>query len=74
MQISRPSFLLLRFGLFSVLTQLSLMFVYIDHSAEALPRLLLAHRFALWLEYPLTSVALLLIGAYFIDWIQKNEV
>ena len=74
MHISRSSFLLLRHGLFSVLAQLSLIFVYIDSLSATLPPSLLSHRFAPWLEYPLTTIALLLGGAYFIEWIQKNEV
>lgn len=74
MQISRPSFLLLRHGLFSVLVQLSLMLVYIDFFVGTLPPSLLAYRFAPWLEYPLTTIALLFGGAYWIERIQKNEV
>jgi len=74
MQISRFSLLLLRHGLFAVLVQISLMLVYIDFSATTFPPDLLSHHFAPWLEYPLTAIALLLGGAYFIEWIQKNEV
>jgi|GEM_PF-6769995 len=74
MHISRPSLLLLRYGLFAVLAQLSLMLVYIDTLAVTLPPDLLSYYFAPWLEYPLTTIAILLGGAYFIDWIQKNEV
>ena len=74
MQISRPSFLLLRYGLFSVLAQLALIFVYIDFFSATFPPSLLAYRFLPWIEYPLTTIALLVIGAYWIEWIQKNEV
>ena len=74
MQISRSSRLLLRYGLFAVLSQLSLMLVYIDVASATFPPSLLSYRFAPWLEYPLTTIALLLGGAYLIEWIQKNEV
>lgn len=74
MQISRFSLLFMRYGFFAVLAQLSLMLVYIDCASVTLPPDLLFHHFAPWLEYPLTAIALLLGGAYFIEWIQKNEV
>ena len=74
MQFSRPSFFLLRHGLFAVLSQLSLMLVYVDFSSATLPPDLLFYHFAPWLEYPLTAIALLFCGAYLIEYIQKNEV
>ena len=73
MQISRPAYLLLLHGLFAVICQMAFLYLYINLQAELLPRALLSHLFAPWLEYPLCSLALLFGGAYLLEWVQKNE-
>lgn len=73
MQISRPSLLLLSYGLFAVLAELLFILLYIDLQSAILPPSLIAHLCAPWLEYPLCSLALLTGGAYLIEYIQKNE-
>ena len=73
MQISRPTYLLLHYGLFAVLSQLFFFLLYIDFQSALLPRALLSHFCAPWLEYPLCSLALLATGAYLLERVQKNE-
>ncbi|MBO5938220.1 MAG: hypothetical protein J6Q82_01815 [Clostridia bacterium] len=73
MQISRPARLLLFYGMFAVLSELCFILLYVEIQSHLLPPALLRHFYLPWLEYPLCALSLIFGGAYFLDYIQKNE-
>ncbi len=73
MQISRHTRLLLFYGIFAVLTQLTFILLHIEIQSANLSPALLSHYYAPWLEYPLCSLSLVFGGSYLFEWIEKNE-
>ncbi len=62
--LSRPSFLLLAYGLFAVLCQLAMILLHTQIHSEAVLSPLLALRFAPMLEHSLMSLVILAVGTY----------
>lgn len=73
MQISRSARLLLHYGLFAVLANLCFILLYVESQSLLYPTGLLRYYYAPWLEYPLCALSLVFVGAYLLDWIEKNE-
>lgn len=65
--LSRPSFLWLCYGLYTVLCQLSLILLHTLTYAENVSGALLAPRFAPMVEHSLMSLAILAVGTYLIE-------
>ena len=63
------AFSLLKYGLFAVLCQLSILFIWIESMSSSLSGDILYHRYASYLEYPLASILLLLGGSLFITYV-----
>ncbi len=61
----------LTYGLFAIICNLtSILFLAISDGA---PPYILAHRFAPMIEYPIMTVAILVVGALLFDYIEKEN-
>ncbi len=65
--MNKISFLFLTYGLFAVLCQVSLFFAWIEFQSHLLSTDILAHRYAVFLEYPLMSILLLFGGVLLME-------
>ena len=65
--LSRQSHALLRYGLFAVLCQLSLILLHTRIYAERVDGALLSLRFTPFLEHALMSLVILFVGVYLIE-------
>ena len=71
MQKRRISRLLLSFGTYAVLCQITFIFLYVRTAPDSLSPDVLRHTVLPWLEYPLTALVLVLGGALLLDWVQQ---
>ncbi len=70
--MKKPAFLLLSYGLFAVLCQsVFLLFLCLNEPSNISADVLM-HRYLPLLEYPLTSLCLLLGGGILIQYIEKH--
>ena len=67
LRLSEQSRLLLFYGLFAILCQLSLIFLHTRIYAECVVGALLSIRFAPMLEYTMMSLVILFVGVYLIE-------
>ncbi len=69
--VSRPSYLLLLFGTYAVLCQLTFILLSVRTAPETVSLDVLRHRVIPWLEYPLMSLTLIFGGGALLEWVQK---
>ena len=65
----RPALLLLHFGTYAVLCQLTGILLLVCLSPDTVSTEVLRHTVTPYLEYPLMSLALILGGSLLLDWV-----